>query len=498
MSTSARSPASAKRGAPAYRCSECGWASLKWVGRCGECQAWGTVTQVDDIGAGTQASTPRTAAVPIEQVSLKAAQCVSTGVAEFDRVLGGGVVPGGVMLIAGEPGIGKSTLALDVAARAARSGSRVLYISGEESAAQVRLRAERIGALAAQLFLAAETDLASILGHIERVQPTLLIVDSVQTIASADVDGAAGNVGQVKEVASALIKVAKSTTTSTLLVGHVTKDGSIAGPRVLEHVVDVVVQFEGERHSRLRLVRAVKNRFGPTDEVGCFDLGDTGITGLPDPSGLFLTSRDVAVAGTCVTVTLQGRRPMVTEVQALVHQCAGGSPRRTTSGIDSSRLAMVLAVLSARAGLDFSGADCYCSTVGGARLSEPSADLAVALALAGASVDRALPLGTVAFGEVGLAGELRPVTGAPRRLAEAARIGFRRAVVPAGSMTEGPSPDGMRVTQAATVAQAAAAAFGDTEAPEEPRGRPPSAIDSGHDKIGTRPGIETRSGAGAT
>ncbi|CAN5386518.1 DNA repair protein RadA [soil metagenome] len=501
-SRSTRSAAAAKRSAPAYRCEDCGWASVKWAGRCGQCQAWGTVTQVDDVGVRTQPSTPRTAAVPIEEVSLEAARSVSTGVAEFDRVLGGGVVPGGVMLVAGEPGIGKSTLALDVAARAARSGTRVLYVSGEESAAQVRLRAERIGALAPDLFLAAETDLSSLLGHVERVSPRLLIVDSVQTIASAEVDGAAGNMAQVKEVASALIKVAKTSTISTLLVGHVTKDGSIAGPRVLEHLVDVVVQFEGERHSRLRLVRAVKNRFGPTDEVGCFDLGDAGITGLPDPSSLFLTSRDVAVPGTCVTVTLQGRRPMVTEVQALVHPSSGGSPRRTTSGIDSSRLAMVLAVLGARAGLDFSGADCYASTVGGARLNEPSADLAVALALTGASVDRALPLGTVAFGEVGLAGELRPVTGAPRRLAEAARIGFRRAVVPAGSLAEGPPPAGMQIAQAATVAQAAAAAFGDSgqqwPTPSAASTTAARTIATAHGKIRNRPGIGSRTDSGPT
>lgn len=429
------------------------------MGRCGECQEWGTVTEAGSPTARTAAATPSRPAVPIEQVSLDLARARSTGVGEFDRVLGGGLVPGAVVLLAGEPGIGKSTLALDVAARAAREGLRVLYISGEESAAQVRLRAERISALAPTLFLAAETDLASILGHVERIDPALLIVDSVQTVASADLDGAPGNVGQVKEVALALIQTAKARNTSAMLIGHVTKDGSIAGPRVLEHLVDVVVQFEGERHSRLRLVRAVKNRFGPTDEVGCFDLGDAGIVGLPDPSALFLTARDVAVAGTCVTVTLEGRRPLVTEVQALITPSVGGSPRRTTSGLDSSRLAMVLAVLTRRVGLDFASSDCYASTVGGVRLGEPAADLAIALALAGASVDRALPLGTVAFGEVGLAGELRSVTGVPRRLAEAHRIGFRRAVVPVGSLTEGAPPVGMHVAQAGTLTQAAVMAF---------------------------------------
>jgi len=437
------------------RCTECGWTTVKWVGRCGECQAWGTVTEVGQRQVVRTAPTaPERPAVPIAAVDADQARAASTGVGEFDRVLGGGLVPGAVVLVAGEPGIGKSTLALDVAARAARAGRSVLYVSGEESAAQVRLRAERIGALADTLYLAAETDLGAVLGLLEQVRPALLVVDSVQTVASAEVEGAPGNVAQVREVAAALIQAAKRSTTAALLIGHVTKDGAIAGPRVLEHLVDVVVQFEGERHSRLRLVRAVKNRFGPTDEVGCFDLGDGGITGLPDPSGLFLTSRDRAVPGTCVTVTLEGRRPLVTEVQALVTEASGGHPRRATSGLDSSRLAMVLAVLSRRAGINVGALDCYASTVGGVRLTEPAADLALALAVAGARENQALPQGTIAVGEVGLAGDVRPVTGVPRRLAEAARIGFTRAVVPAGSLTEGAPPTGMTVLQAGTLAEA--------------------------------------------
>jgi DNA repair protein RadA/Sms len=437
------------------RCTECGWTTVKWVGRCGECQAWGTVTEVGQRQVVRTAPTaPERPAVPIAAVDADQARASSTGVGEFDRVLGGGLVPGAVVLVAGEPGIGKSTLALDVAARAARAGRSVLYVSGEESAAQVKLRAERIGAIADTLYLAAETDLGALLGLLDQVRPALLVVDSVQTVASAEVEGAPGNVAQVREVAAALIQAAKRSTTAALLIGHVTKDGAIAGPRVLEHLVDVVVQFEGERHSRLRLVRAVKNRFGPTDEVGCFDLGDGGITGLPDPSGLFLTSRDRAVPGTCVTVTLEGRRPLVTEVQALVTEASGGHPRRATSGLDSSRLAMVLAVLSRRAGINVGSFDCYASTVGGVRLTEPAADLALALAVAGAREDRALPQGTIAVGEVGLAGDVRPVTGVPRRLAEAARIGFTRAVVPAGSLTEGAPPAGMTVLQAATLAEA--------------------------------------------
>ncbi len=446
--------------ASGYRCSECGWTTVKWVGRCGECQSWGSVVEVGVPTIRTTAATSVTRpALRIGQVDVEHASARGTGVGELDRVLGGGLVPGAVVLVAGEPGIGKSTLLLDVAARAARSGQTVLYVSGEESAAQVRMRAERIEAMAASLFLAAETDLATVLGQIEAVQPDLVIVDSVQTISSAQVEGSAGNVSQVREVAASLIQAAKSRGIAVLLVGHVTKDGSIAGPRVLEHLVDVVVQFEGDRHSRLRLVRAVKNRYGPTDEVGCFDLSDVGIVGLADPSGLFLSHRDLNVAGTCVTVPLEGRRPLVAEVQALIARSTLPSPRRATHGLDSSRVAMVLAVLDRRARVPVDGSDAYLSTVGGVRLAEPAADLAVALSVASSVTDRPLPPHTVAFGEVGLAGELRPASGMPRRLAEAARLGFRTAFTPRGVLGSGPIPEGMRVVEASDVAGAVIAAL---------------------------------------
>ena len=445
-----------------YRCSECGWATVKWVGRCGECQAWGSVSEIGAVTVRTTApGRVERPAIPIGEVDARRAEARSTGVGEFDRVLGGGLVPGAVVLVAGEPGIGKSTLLLDVAARAARSGEgrTVLYVSGEESAAQVRLRAERIEAMAKTLYLAAETDLATVLGQVDSLAPDLLVVDSVQTISSGEVEGAAGNVAQVREVAASLIAVAKSRGIATLLVGHVTKDGSIAGPRVLEHLVDVVVQFEGDRHSRLRLVRAVKNRYGPTDEVGCFDLSDVGVVGLPDPSGLFLSHGTATVPGTCVTATLEGRRPLMTEVQALVAPTEIPTPRRATSGLDSSRVSMILAVLDRRAGAPIGRSDVYLSTVGGVRLSEPASDLAVALAVASAIRNESLAPGSIAFGEIGLAGELRPVTGIPRRLTEAARLGFRTAYVPAGVLGSGPTAEGMRVVECPDLSHAVVAAL---------------------------------------
>lgn len=445
-----------------YACTECGWTTAKWVGRCGECQVWGSVLEDGGPAAGprTAVTAPtRSPARPIADIDVETARARPTGVEELDRVLGGGLVPGAVVLVAGEPGVGKSTLLLDVASRVARTdgGRTVLYVTGEESAGQVKLRAERIGALAPSLLLAAETDLGTVLGHLEAAAPTLLVLDSVQTIASAQVDGAPGGVSQVREVAAALIAVAKERDLPTLLVGHVTKDGSVAGPRTLEHLVDVVVQFEGERHSRLRLVRASKNRYGPTDEVGCFDLSEAGIVGLADPSGLFLSHAIHDVPGTCVTVTLEGRRPLATEVQALVAPSALANPRRTTSGVDSSRLAMVLAVLQRRVGVRTADHDVYVSTIGGARLVEPAADLAIALAAVSSSENVPLRPRLVAFGEVGLAGEIRPVAGVPRRLAEAARLGFTRAIVPAGSVERTAVPAGVTLVEVGDLASAVAA-----------------------------------------
>src|SRR5216683_418192 len=450
-----------------YRCAECGWRTTKWSGRCGECQAWGTVEETairgparSPLGAGRLggAAQPSSPALPIAEVDATAAGARPTGLDELDRVLGGGLVPGAVVLLAGEPGVGKSTLLLEAGSHAAEVGP-VLYITGEESAAQVRLRADRVGAVADHLYLAAETDLAALLGHVAVVRPQLLIVDSVQTITMEGVDGAPGGVSQIRAVTAALIAVAKQHAVTTVLVGHVTKDGSVAGPRTLEHLVDVVLHFEGDRHAQLRMVRALKNRYGPTDEIGCFDLGEAGLIELPDPSGLFVSRLREPVPGTCVTVTLEGRRPLLAEVQTLICETTG-EPRRVTSGLDWPRVGMVLAVLQRRAGVTIGKKDIYAATVGGVRLTEPSVDLAIALALASATCDLSLPGGLIAIGEVGLAGEIRRVAGVQRRLSEAERMGFRRAIVPPGSprLPPGEAP-AMAVVEAADIGRAIAAAL---------------------------------------
>jgi DNA repair protein RadA/Sms len=417
------------RSASNFRCTECGWTSIKWVGRCGECQSWGTV--LDDT---ENAPSPR-AVVPIRVSASRAAKPITeivsddvthwpSGIAEFDRVLGGGIVPGAAILLSGEPGVGKSTLLLEVASRAAANGMRVLYVSAEESVNQVRMRAARTGALQPSLYLAAEVDLAVILGQIEQVDPQLVIVDSVQTVASSSSDGLAGGPSQVREVASTLIRVSKDRNLPVLLVGHVTKDGTIAGPRLLEHLVDVVLQFEGDRQTALRFVRSQKNRFGPTDEVGCFEMTGDGIAEVADPSGLFLSRARQPVSGTCVTVAVEGRRALPVEVQALIVKSSAPMPRRVVNGVDSSRVAMLLAVLERRSNMQLSTFDVYVSTVGGIRVTEPGADLAIALAIASAFKNKALPVTLAAIGEISLAGEIRTASSVKQRVAEAKRLGF--------------------------------------------------------------------------
>lgn len=412
-----------------YRCSECGWSTAKWVGQCSSCQAWGTVLETTSVTKAkpAQISSAR-AARPITDIETSGEGHYPTGVQEFDRVLGGGLVPGAVVLLSGEPGVGKSTLLLEVAARLAKGGKKVLYVSAEESASQVKLRATRTSALSENLFLATETDLSSVLGQIDQVDPELIIVDSVQTVSSLELDGVAGMPAQVREVASNLIRVAKESSTPLVLVGHVTKDGSIAGPRTLEHLVDVVCHFEGDRQTSLRFIRTLKNRFGPTDEVGCFEMSGEGIIEVPDPSALFVSEQQTSVSGTCITITVEGRRALRAEIQALVVKSSSPQPRRVTNGVDSARVAMLLAVLERRAGLSLSDRDVYVSTVGGMKITEPAADLAIAIAIASAVKDKPAKQSLAAFGEISLSGEIRGVTNPALRQSEAKRLGHTKVI----------------------------------------------------------------------
>ncbi|WP_425386967.1 DNA repair protein RadA [Amycolatopsis benzoatilytica] len=447
-----------KKTGTVHRCAECGYETAKWVGRCPECQAWGTLEERGSAKpaiARVAAGAPSAPARPIAEVDVEAARAKATGVSELDRVLGGGLVPGAVVLLAGEPGVGKSTLLLEVAYQWAATAGRSLYVTGEESAGQVRLRAERTGNVHGEMFLAAESDLSAILGHVDAVKPGVLIVDSVQTMASPQAEGAPGGVTQVRAVTAGLVALAKERGLPVVLVGHVTKDGSVAGPRVLEHLVDVVLQFEGDKHSTLRMVRGIKNRFGAADEIGCFELTEGGIVGVPDPSGLFLSRTAEPVPGTAVTVAMEGKRPLLGEVQALVSSSGMPQPRRAVSGLDSARVAMVLAVMEKRGRMKLGDKDVYVATVGGMKITEPAIDLALVLALTSSLHDVALSPRLVAVGEVGLAGEVRRVPNVARRLAEAARLGFTHALVPPDS---GKLPDGIRVLEVPDVASALNAA----------------------------------------
>ncbi|MEY3561032.1 MAG: repair protein RadA [Actinomycetota bacterium] len=421
-----------------FKCSECGWTTVKWAGRCGECQAWGSLDETSGTTKEVRALklNESQAARPITEIETGENQSQPTMVGEFDRVLGGGLVPGAAILLSGEPGVGKSTLLLEVASRLAKQGKKVLYVSAEESASQVKLRAQRTNALSDNLYLAAETDLATVLGQVEAIKPELFIVDSVQTVASSDIDGVAGMPAQVREVAANLIRTAKQNGIPLLLVGHVTKDGSIAGPRTLEHLVDVVCHFEGDRQTSLRFVRTLKNRFGPTDEVGCFELTGEGIVEVPDPSSLFVSGSQNPVSGTCITVTVEGKRALIAEIQALVVHSTAPQPRRVTNGVDSSRVAMILAVLERRAGISVSDKDVYVSTVGGMKITEPAADLAIAIAIASAVKDKPVANQIAAFGEISLAGEIRGVTNGTQRSQEALRLGHPKVIGEKGQLVK--------------------------------------------------------------
>jgi DNA repair protein RadA/Sms len=428
---------------PSFVCQQCGYASGKWHGRCPSCDAWDSFVE-EAAGSGRRpAAVNAPEPVPYPDVASAALARTSTGLSEFDRVLGGGLVPGGVVLVGGEPGVGKSTLLLQSASALAESGRRVLYASGEESPAQLRLRGSRLAVRSANLLVLAETDVEAIVEASRRSRVDVLLVDSIQAVRCSELSSIPGSVGQVRESAARLVALAKATGIPVVVVGHATKDGAIAGPRTLEHAVDTVIQFEGDRHHAHRILRALKNRFGPADEIGVFSMGDAGLLGVVQPSELFLAERALGSPGSAVLATIEGSRPLLVEVQALVGEAAYGSPRRVALGVDPSRLAMILAVLARRAGLDTSGRDVFVNVAGGLETTEPAADLAVALAASSSLTGRPIAPRTTVLGEIGLAGEIRSVSRIDARLREASRLGFDTAVVPSGPLPA--SPSGVRV-----------------------------------------------------
>ena len=415
-----------------YVCSECGGASVKWQGQCPHCSAWNTMSEARVEGVTEHRYAPLTATAAVQslaQVQAKDMPRIPSGIDEFDRVLGGGLVEGGVVLIGGDPGIGKSTLLLQSLAALSKTIS-VLYVSGEESAPQIALRARRLGLDGGAVRLLAEIALDRIIGTVLEDKPAVVVIDSIQTVYSDQLQSAPGSVAQVRECAAQLTRMAKQAGLTLIMVGHVTKEGALAGPRVLEHMVDTVLYFEGDTHSSFRLIRAFKNRFGAVNELGVFAMTDRGLKGVTNPSALFLSQHDAQVAGSCVMVTQEGTRPLLVEVQALVDTAHVPNPRRLSVGLDPQRLAMLLAVLHRHAGIAAFDQDAFVNAVGGVRISEPASDLAVLLAIVSSMRDKPLPRGLVAFGEVGLAGEIRPAPRGQERLREAAKLGFSMALIP--------------------------------------------------------------------
>jgi len=463
-----------------HRCSACGSSAPRWSGRCPACGEWNCLTEeavpvpvdagatavgtdrgwgpVPGPGFGSAGDEGGARPTPLGDVDPAQSAPVPTGLPELDRVLGGGLVPGSVTLLGGEPGVGKSTLLLQVLTARAAAGAQVLLVSAEESAHQVRLRAERLGPPPPGLLVLATTDLSAVPGALHDTSPALVVVDSIQAVADPAAPGAPGGLAQVRACTDLVVHLAKHHRVPFVLVGHVTKDGTLAGPRTLEHLVDTVLSVEGDRHHALRTVRAVKHRFGPTGELGLFEMDDAGLTAVTDPYRLLLGDRRPGAPGSTVLPAMEGQRALLVEVQALTARTGLDTPcRRSAQGVDAGRLALLLAVLEQRAGVSVARTDVFASAVGGIRVSEPAADLALALAVASAVVDRPLPPDLVVFGEVGLGGEIRQVPHAPRRLAEAARVGFRHALVPA-SCPDGPR--GMEVLHASTLAEAVALATG--------------------------------------
>jgi len=444
-----------------FTCQECGAQAPKWLGRCPECGAWNSYVEERAVEPA-RAEPERRYALPgaggvarrYEDVDTQVAERLSSGIDEFDRVLGGGIVPGSLILLGGEPGIGKSTLLLQAAAHFASKIGPVLYSSGEESEHQIKSRGQRLGIGSAPLYLLAETCLERIVEEIARLKPALIIIDSVQTVFSLKFQSAPGSIGQVREAATQLLFAAKGHNIPTFLVGHVTKDGSLAGPKALEHIVDTVLYFEGERHHAHRVIRAVKNRFGAISELGVFEMTGAGLRPVPNPSQLFLAERPEGAPGSAVLCSIEGSRPILVEVQALASATTFGYARRMANGFDLNRLSLLLAVLEKRVGLSLAGEDVFLNIAGGMTVDEPAADLAVVAAVASSVRNRAIRERTAVFGEVGLAGEVRATTQAPLRLKEAAQMGFARCVLPAGNLSPADAPEGLELVAVRSVTEA--------------------------------------------
>lgn len=420
-----------------YICQECGAESVKWLGRCPSCGNWNTLVEetVEDVKPKHALTTAYELPRRIAEVDLTELPRFSTGSGELNRVLGGGLIPGSIVLIAGDPGVGKSSLTLAVCAYVARNGRRVLYITGEESARQIRMRAERLNALADELYICAENNFERIVQHVEKISPELLIVDSIQTIYKSDIESAPGSVSQVRECSAGLMRLSKSNGVTTFIIGHVTKDGNLAGPRVLEHIVDTVLFFEGERNADFRVLRAIKNRFGATSEVGLFEMRDSGLEDVPDASKLFLPDKAEDI-GSVIVPTVEGTRPLLVEVQALVAPTPFMPPRRTSDSVDIKRIQLLLAVLEKRVHLSIGSCDVYIKTAGGIKIDEPATDLPLAIALASSFANRKLLPQCAIFGEVGLSGEVRAVSKSRQRVEEAARMGFDKIILPKKNFAE--------------------------------------------------------------
>ena len=439
----------AKAKGSVFFCGECGYESTKWLGKCPACGSWNTMLEQKKISSVPSINNLAYAhAIPLADVTTTASGRVSSGIGELDRVLGGGIVPGSVTLLGGDPGIGKSTLLMQTAAELTKQGT-VLYVTGEESASQLKLRAERLG-VGGDMLILAENDLSAIESEVDRVRPAYVMIDSIQTMYSADCSGTNGSISQIREATSLITRMAKRTGAATFIVGHVTKDGAIAGPRILEHMVDTVLYFEGDRQDSFRLLRSVKNRFGSTDEIGVFEMRSTGMAEISDPSTLFITGTDLP--GCAVTCAMEGTRPMMVEVQALLSTSPFSNPRRMAAGLDNNRLVLLLAVLEKKAGLRFYDKDVYTNVVGGIRLDERACDLAVAMCIAGAGADIALPPRTAILGELSLTGEVRPVNRLDKRIQECARLGFSHIVVPNSDTL--PKVDGLNYTRVKNIREA--------------------------------------------